>query len=155
GGLATLRACLRLCVGLGPEPSGVASAGNGPTMRAALLGVWTRDQPRLRALVRATTRITHNDPRDEDGALLIACWASGHALEDLSPVRDPSMRERIAAAIACADAKMSVEQAREALGFADGVSGFVVDTLTAVGFCWRRHRDQPREAIEAAVRLGG
>lgn len=154
-GLATLRACLRLCVGIGPERSGVVSAGNGPIMRAALLGVWTRDETQLRALVRASTRITHTDPRAEDGALLIAGWASGKALADLSVIRDPTMRERIATGLACAQADLSIEQARMVLGFTRGVSGFVVDTLAAVGFCWLRHRDDPRAAIETAIRLGG
>jgi ADP-ribosyl-[dinitrogen reductase] hydrolase len=155
-GLATLRACLRLTIGLGPERSGVDSAGNGPTMRAALLGVWARDEQQLSALVRASTRITHTDPRAEDGALLVARWArDARSIHDLSVVRDTAMRERIRTAIACADAGLSLEQARAALGFEHGVSGFVVDTLAAVCFCWQRHREQPSAAIEAAVRLGG
>jgi ADP-ribosyl-[dinitrogen reductase] hydrolase len=152
-GFATLRACLRLCVGFGPARSGVVSAGNAPTMRAAIHGVWAHDDEQLRGLVRASTRLTHTDPRAEDGALLVARWARG--LHGLADVRDPVMRERIQTALACADAGLSVEEARAALGFAGGVSGFVVDTLAAVAFCWRRHRDDPRAAIEAAVRLGG
>jgi ADP-ribosyl-[dinitrogen reductase] hydrolase len=152
-GFATLRACLRLCVGFGPARSGVGSAGNAPTMRAALFGVWARDEEQLRVLVRASTRITHTDPRAEDGALLVARWARGQ--QGLADVRDAVMRERIQTALACADAGLSIEQARAALGFATGVSGFVVDTLAAVGFCWQRHREDPRAAIEAAVQLGG
>src|SRR5262249_38435127 len=38
-GLATLRATIKLCVGVGPQRSGVFSAGNGPAMRSALIGV--------------------------------------------------------------------------------------------------------------------
>ncbi|HET6423428.1 MAG TPA: ADP-ribosylglycohydrolase family protein, partial [Planctomycetaceae bacterium] len=34
-GLATLKACLKLCIGLSPSRSGVRSAGNGAAMRAA------------------------------------------------------------------------------------------------------------------------
>jgi ADP-ribosyl-[dinitrogen reductase] hydrolase len=155
-GFATLRACLRLCVGIRPERSGVASAGNGPAMRAALLGVWARDEQQLLALTRASTRITHTDPRAEDGALLVARWASDAArAHELACVRDPVMRERIQTVLACAEAGSTVHQARTALGFERGVSGFIVDTLAAVAFCWLRHRDQPRAAIEAAVRLGG
>lgn len=63
-GLATLRACLRLWLGFPPSRSGVWSAGNGPAMRAALLGVCLGDRPEvLRAFVRAGTRLTHTDPR--------------------------------------------------------------------------------------------
>ena len=155
-GLATLRACLRLCVGFGPERSGVMSAGNGPAMRSALLGVGARDEDQLRALVRASTRLTHLDPRAEDGALLIARWARDpESVSDLADVRDPVMRERIAISLAHANANASIEQLRAALPFESGVTGFIVDTLPAVCFCWRRYRDDPRAAIEAAVRLGG
>src|SRR5262245_5033648 len=54
-GLATLRATLRLWMGVPPEQSGVFSAGNGPAMRSALFGVcFDQDPDRLRALVRAS-----------------------------------------------------------------------------------------------------
>lgn len=155
-GFATLRACLRLCVGFGPERSGVMSAGNGPAMRAALLGVWADDEQRLHALVSASSRITHIDPRAEAGALLIARWAHDpRRAPVLTCVRDDAMRERIESALACAEAGLSLEQARAALGFERGVSGFVVDTVAAACFCWQRWREQPSAAIEAAVRLGG
>jgi len=36
-GLATLRACIQLCVGFGLDHSGVFSAGNGPAMRASII----------------------------------------------------------------------------------------------------------------------
>ena len=69
-GLATLKAICRLWLGFGPARSGVFSAGNGPAMRAALLGVCCGDDlDRLRALVRASTRLTHTDLRAEHGAL--------------------------------------------------------------------------------------
>src|SRR5208337_1577747 len=40
-GLATLRSCVRM--GLGVSPSGVVSAGNGVAMRAAIVGVFFHD----------------------------------------------------------------------------------------------------------------
>jgi hypothetical protein len=65
-GLATLRACLRLVVGVPPARSGVFSAGNGPAMRAAIIGVCLgHTRERLRAHVRIATRITHTDPKAE------------------------------------------------------------------------------------------
>lgn len=155
-GFATLRACSRLCVGIRPERSGVMSAGNGPAMRSALLGVWARDDTRLRALTRASTRITHLDPRAEDGALLVARWAHDpERFGELGEVRDAVMRDRLRAALDAAQAGLELEQARAALGFEAGASGFIVDTIPAVCFCWRRYRGDPRAGIEAAVRLGG
>src|ERR1700722_3834593 len=76
-GLATLRATLRLCLGVPPDRSGVFSAGNGPSMRSALLGVCFGHEPdRLRSLVRASTRLTHTDPKAEWAAFAVALAAS-------------------------------------------------------------------------------
>jgi ADP-ribosyl-[dinitrogen reductase] hydrolase len=155
-GFGTLRACLRLCLGFNPARSGVGSAGNGPAMRSALLGVWASDDEQLEAFVQASTRVTHTDPRAEDGPLLVARWAADPSqIGDLSQVRDPMLRERVQAANACVHAGRSVEEARATLGADAGVSGFIVDTIPAVWFCWQRHRREPRAAIEAAIRLGG
>ncbi len=75
-GFATLRATLRLWMGLSYTRSGVYSAGNGPAMRSALIGVcYGDDRQRLYDLVRVCTRITHTDPKAEAGALLIALAA--------------------------------------------------------------------------------
>lgn len=81
-GFATLRAILRLWIGVPYTRSGVFSAGNGPAMRSALIGVcWGHDLLRLRELVRVSTRITHTDPKAETGALLIAVAAHVAATE--------------------------------------------------------------------------
>jgi ADP-ribosylglycohydrolase len=75
-GGATLRAVLKLWLGFSPRRSGVWSAGNGPAMRAALLGVCLgHDRQQMRAYVRASTRLTHTDPRAERGAFLVALTA--------------------------------------------------------------------------------
>ncbi len=50
-GLGTLRACLKLWVGVKPHRSGVRSAGNGPAMRSALLGLAARNDQHLARLV--------------------------------------------------------------------------------------------------------
>ncbi len=48
-GLATLRATTKLWLGFGPRHSGVFSAGNGPAMRSALIGVcYGQDPVRMR-----------------------------------------------------------------------------------------------------------
>src|SRR5690606_13209480 len=65
-GFATLRACLKLLIGLGPERSGVFSAGNGPAMRASLLGVCAKSDDECRDFVRRATRITHTDSKAEE-----------------------------------------------------------------------------------------
>src|SRR5262249_43708442 len=63
-GLGPLRAILKLWMGFPPSRSGVRSAGNGPAMRAAILGAcFAADEERLRAFVSVSTRLTHTDPR--------------------------------------------------------------------------------------------
>jgi ADP-ribosyl-[dinitrogen reductase] hydrolase len=75
-GLATARACLRLWLGVSPQHSGVASAGNGAAMRAAILGVLIDDLQPLTRFLNASSRLTHTDPRAIWGAWLIglAAW---------------------------------------------------------------------------------
>lgn len=69
-GLATLRAGVKLLIGVPPAASGVWSAGNGAAMRAPVIGAaYGHDRERLIRLVRASTRLTHRDPRAEHGAL--------------------------------------------------------------------------------------
>ena len=82
-GLATVRACLKLLIGFPHTQSGVFSAGNGPAMRAPIIGVFCADDAsdhRLRALIRVSTRITHTDPK--------AHWKSP------KPRRNPPSRSR-------------------------------------------------------------
>lgn len=160
-GLATLRGALRLWLGWSPQRSGVDSAGNGPAMRAALLGLWARDDEHLVELVRASSRLTHTDPRAESGARLVARWARAadaphsELVEIAQRVEDEDFRSRVLAAMEAARGSMDLDALRPRLGYERGVTGFVVHTLPAVGLCWLRYRDRPRDAIEAAVRLGG
>lgn len=73
-GKATLIAIARLWLGVAPTRSGVFSAGNGAAMRSAILGLCC-ESDRLREFVRASTRITHTDPKAEWGALAVALAA--------------------------------------------------------------------------------
>src|SRR5690606_2060675 len=77
-GLATARSVGKLWLGVSPERSGVHSAGNGPAMRAPVIGVYARGLDELAALTDASTRITHTDQRAIDGARAVAL-AAHHA----------------------------------------------------------------------------
>lgn len=155
-GLATARGTLRLLLGVSPRRSGVFSAGNGPAMRSALLGVCARDDEHLVDLVRASTCMTHTDPRAFDGALFVARIARQEALGSIDAaiiedIRDETFRAQVAQAwMSTGD----LETFRTEAGFERGVSGFVVHTVPAVVHCVRRNEDA-QGAIEAAVRLGG
>ena len=84
-GLATLRSIARLWLGFGPDRSGVFSAGNGPAMRSAIIGVFFStgdkdknrvDYTKLREFTLASAKITHTDPRAGFGALAVAVAAA-------------------------------------------------------------------------------
>ena len=160
-GFGTLRATVRLLVGFHPEHSGVFSAGNGPAMRSALLGVCARDERHLDALVRTSTRMTHTDPRAEDGARLVAGLARAIVHTDLDPgavvadVANDQLRAKAQEAFAAGTARVELEDYRRAAGLRRGVSGFVVDSVPAAVYCWARNPTDARSAIESAVRLGG
>lgn len=168
-GYATLRAVIKLWLGWPPDRSGVFSAGNGPAMRAPLLGAYaaTRSEANLRGLVRASTVITHTDPRAEEGALLIALAAQHGAL--CGPVSDPavfldSLRQQVADVGLIASLEMAARHlqrgatAKEyaaALGLSEGVTGFMLHTVPVALFCWLRHATDFRQAVEAVILLGG
>jgi len=72
-GFATLRAILKLWLFVPPQFSGVRSAGNGPAMRSAILGVaFSESDPLLLMHVSASSAMTHSDPRAQFGALAVA-----------------------------------------------------------------------------------
>lgn len=71
-GLATLKSCLKLLVGVHPSKSGVFSAGNGPMMRVPILATYFSDNINLRhEYIKASTLITHSDPKALDCAIAL------------------------------------------------------------------------------------
>lgn len=58
-GLATLRACLKMLLGLDPKDCGVNSSGNGPLPRAILLGWELAKNPQFDRYIELSTIITH------------------------------------------------------------------------------------------------
>lgn len=88
-GLATLKAGVKLSVGVHPPRSAVNSAGNGACMRAPVIGWWYSDRPELiPSFARISTEITHCHPLALQGALWCARAASaysrGESLPELS-----------------------------------------------------------------------
>jgi ADP-ribosyl-[dinitrogen reductase] hydrolase len=170
-GWATLRAVTRLWLGFAPARSGVWSAGNGPALRAALLGVCLgHDRDRLRAHVRASTRLTHTDPRAERGALLVALAARFGAVQGPQGVRaEPFLREA-REALPDADEELrgllgrledhlgrgaAAVDLADSLGLRRGVSGYAYHTVPLALYCWLRHPGDFRAAVEEVIALGG
>lgn len=140
-GWATLRACLKLMVGFGVSRSGVFSAGNAPAMRSAVIGVWFRDDlDSMRAFVRASTRVTHTDPKAEYGALAVALAAAGRLGEFAALCPDAEFAERVRLA------------AEGVFDGGSGVSGYVYETVpAALSVCGGDYR----RSVLGAIALGG
>ena len=161
-GLSTLKACLRLVVGL--RRSGVRSAGNGAAMRAAVIGVHlASDAAKRRETGRALAEVTHTDPRGVEGALFVSEVAAGCANQGapagpqlitaaLEVVDDPLLRAALDRAIALA-ADPSVDTARAAAEL--GISGYVVESVAFATFCLLRADDGIVPAITRCISAGG
>lgn len=168
-GLATLKATLKLCLGVPPRRSGVFSAGNGPAMRSAVLGAAIDDMSLLRRFVRVSTRLTHTDPKAEYGAMAVAVAASmaarGTLVGDSRYIRelrgllaDDSTDELLGLldqAASSVASQNSTQEFADSLGLAKGVSGYVYHTVPVAIHACLRHPDDFRSAVMEAVLCGG
>lgn len=164
-GLATLKAILRLWVGFSPQHSGVKSAGNGPAMRSAIIGLYFADNPeRRREFVRASTRLTHTDLRAEIAALAVAevaAWtfSQGERKECLTRLSglgsDVKWRGIVSRMKEALDGEKSVEAFADGLGQSRGVSGYAYHSVPVAIYAWLRHPVDYRLALEAALNCGG
>jgi ADP-ribosylglycohydrolase len=170
-GLATLRSILKLWLGFPPSRSGVWSAGNGPAMRAAILGVAFGQEPdHLRELVRRSTLLTHTDPKAEAGALAIALAAHVAATTEnveemparfhslVSAYLDPSAAELIDLIDRAKRSAASLEDTSafaRSLGLERGVTGYMYHTVPVVLHAWLRHPRDFRAAIMGVIACGG
>lgn len=168
-GWATLRACGKLWLGVSPNRSGVFSAGNGPSMRSPILGAAIGDHQRLQRFVRASTRLTHVDPKAEYGAFAVAL-AANLACRD-APVdgRDfvQQLRQRFASqppealfelldqAVASVARGETSRIFAASLGLENGVTGYAYHTVPVAIHAWLSHQEDFRQAVMEVVRCGG
>ena len=167
-GVATLRSILRLWIGFRPEKSGVYSAGNGPAMRAAVIGAAVDNPTLLRELARASSRITHTDPKAEFGAFAVALatqmacqkgTVSGHDfLDQLNSLLAPEADELISlirdAVNSLGDGQSTIAFA-ESLGLSKGVSGYIYHSVPIAIHAWLSNQGNFRSAVSNAIACGG
>jgi ADP-ribosyl-[dinitrogen reductase] hydrolase len=168
-GSATARSILKLWLGFPPYRSGVWSAGNGPAMRSAILGLYAgNDDDLLLRLVRASTVLTHRDPAAEHGALAVALAARYGAMRGAEGTRPAEFLAHLEQYLKNAPLMGLLAQAGEhlqrgddvteyaaSLGLRKGVSGYINHTVPVALYCWLRWPGDCRTAVEAAVLLGG
>ena len=168
-GLATARAIFKLWFGIPVCRSGVWSAGNGPAMRSAIIGVrYCDDLYALRACVKASTCLTHTDPRALTGALAVAeiCayFANGNdlsaktelflILKELQPVDDEWLR-------IIAEMEQSVECGHSVAdfcltqGLTRGVSGYIYHTVPVAVYACLRHEGDFEASMSSLLSCGG
>lgn len=154
-GLATLKATLKLSVGVSPLRSGVPSAGNGAAMRAPIIGAYFAGNPgRIRKFAEVSSRVTHTDPRAVDGAFRVAMASAGISpLDEAASVESDcwhlaSMKEHL-------DRGAHPSEFAESLGLENGVSGFVAHTVPMALYCALWADDDYPAAVTAAISLGG
>lgn len=167
-GRATLRAGVRLWLGYGPTKSGVFSAGNGPAMRAPVLGAAIDDLAKLGEYVRASARITHTDPKAELGALAVAlaAWSARRGAD--TPGEFFSLCARAATLGGSAEFMALLGRVRESLAAGEataafaralcgprGVSGYMYHTVPVCLHAWLSSPADLRAAVANAIECGG
>jgi len=167
-GLATSRSILKLWLGVSPEKSGVWSAGNGPAMRSAIIGVYAGDDgEKLKALVTQSTLLTHRDPKALRGALLVAQFAAYNAsveefdreklIEKLSSLYqdDATMQDLVQNVIRSVNNNESAQTFCQSMGWQKGVSGYIYQTVPVALHIALRHPHDYQSAITEVVMCGG
>ena len=173
-GLATLRAILKLWLGFSPSKSGVYSAGNGPAMRAPVLGVaYGSDPHKLCELVASCTRITHTDPKAYVGALAVAVAAytasrqsetenlTDWYLENVLPALEYAHLDSNEFLELFESVRVSIQSAQSTQNFAcsigleRGVTGYINNTMPLLLNAWLSNPNDFEAAVTAAVRCGG
>jgi ADP-ribosyl-[dinitrogen reductase] hydrolase len=169
-GFATLRAGIRLWLGFPPSSSGVFSAGNGPAMRSAILGVLCGDEPdHLRELVRASSLLTHSDPKAFYGALAVATAASvatrhqgdilprefGMHLRTILGEEGQEFFELMDRILESVSRGEAAEVFAAGLGLKKGISGYVYHTVPMALHVWLRNQHDYASALNEIVGCGG
>lgn len=169
-GKASIKASLKLLLGFSPERSGVYSAGNGPAMRAPIIGAFfANDSEKLDQFLKISTNMTHTDPQAEEGSWVIA-QAAALIMRD-APHQAPidSFFDFVLSKLDVGQLKTSLELAKGYLisgkSFSDylavmnldhrGISGYMGHTVPAVIYAWLYYFGDYQKGIEAIILAGG
>lgn len=169
-GWATLKGILKLWLFLPARWQGAFSAGNGPAMRSALIGLyWAHEPALMRAHVEASTRLTHSDPKAAQAALAVAVAAArseqlaGHvdaaeyaremrALLGEAGTELAALIDRAAQSVLAGESTL---QFAAAMGLQRGVTGYAFHTVPVALHAWLAHPESYRDAVLAVIRCGG
>ncbi|MCZ6854658.1 MAG: ADP-ribosylglycohydrolase family protein [Gammaproteobacteria bacterium] len=169
-GFATLRSIVKLWFGFSPQKSGVFSAGNGPSMRTPIIGVaYGHDAEKLKNFVKASTEITHSNPKAYYAALAIALAAYLSAsqeapsaeqylatLKELLPDDDgQELHELVERAAVSAANNESVAEFADKIGSNKGISGYSYHTVPCVLQVWFGNSTDFATGLQDVIKAGG
>ena len=137
-------------------------------MRSAIIGAGVADADRRVALVRASTLITHTDPKAEQGAQVVALAA--HIACASTPLSPGEFRGRLTAVLDTDAVELlgllnhaidsvlrgeSTSDFATALGQGEGVTGYVLDTVPVAMHACLSHPRDFRSAVMSVIECGG
>ena len=169
-GFATLRSIIKLWLGFSPRKSGVFSAGNGPAMRSPVIGLACGDDPeKLKQFVKASTEITHSDPKAYYAALAVALATYQSArdeaasperflatLKEMLPQDDAEeLHELLQRAADSAAKGEPVTEFAKNIGSTKGISGYSYHTVPCVLQVWFREPEDFERGLQEIIRAGG
>ncbi|MGL4673243.1 MAG: ADP-ribosylglycohydrolase family protein [Wohlfahrtiimonas sp.] len=169
-GKASLKASMKLLIGISPSRSGVYSAGNGPAMRAPIIGAFfANDSEKLDQFLKISTMMTHTDPQAEEGAWVIAQVAALIMRENpkiapiekffnivLPKIHSEQLKKALQLARDYLIAKQSFEEYLIAMKLDKrGVSGYIGHTVPVVIYAWLYYFGDYQKGIEAIILAGG
>lgn len=175
-GWATLRAVIRLWAGFSPGKSGVYSAGNGPAMRSAIFGAFFAPDinkgsfEKADAFIKASTLITHSDPRAVTGAKAVAYITALGFREKaiqkpelknfinyirLPGENDPEWIQITGLILQCLQENLSVKDFAGKMGLSKGVTGYIYHTVPIAIYAWYRHFGDFETTLISVLNCGG
>lgn len=169
-GKATLKSCLNLCLGVSPAKSGVKSAGNGPAMRAPVIGAFYANNPMAMArILKASSWMTHRSVRAYEGSWVIAKAAAlmytqapeqapiMHFFNQVLPqIKGSELRDRLMLAQNYLRSGKTLSDYLKALSLLrKGVSGYINDTVPVVIYTWLSCYGSYEEALTQVIEAGG
>lgn len=167
-GMATLKGIVRLWLGF--RTSGVHSAGNGPSMRSAIIGAALPDDGEgRRRHVEVSARLTHTDPKALAGALAIAeiaaqlasgRWGQRPSVKELAVLladiaSDPEWLAAVDGIERACESADPLGLAQQLFGSKQGISGYTLHSVPFAVVVWYHCFGDYRATIEAITQSGG
>ena len=168
-GIATAKSCMRLLLGVTSRHSGVKSAGNGPAMRAAVIGCSVQNMELVKSLVDVSSSLTHRDRRSSDGAFLIALASNWcrfcRESRSISFFEFVVANGGVPADVSFAQQFLLLRESLESgeatssfaakIGMSKGVTGFIVPTTLVALHAWLSNLDSYVDVVMACIQCGG